>query len=234
MKLTIALAATLMACGAATPVDPGPAGFDQLLMFEGGGHAFLIDDGGPPLALTAHHVAGDFVPSIGPGPTLRSPVDSRISIRLGRRLEVPGARTIGTGSSQHDMAVFQVVDRDASRYLRLAAALPAVGDTVWVLAVHTGAAGAGRHPARVDIVHDSLVAYSYLASANTNGSSGAALLDRAGRVVGINVGTLIVDAGRWQRWRERYGPCCDQPVGGEVVGLAVGLPAIRHHLAAAR
>jgi len=203
-----------------------------------GGHAFLLDrPGSQPLALTAYHVAGPVGAAPDPGvPTawLRSPVNPSIVIRLGARLPIPGARTISSAGSQDDMAAFEVMDWDPSRALELAADLPSPGDTVWVLAVHTGdgpANGPRRHPARVAVAHDSALVYSYLASANTNGSSGAAVLDRDGRVVGVNVGTLIMTPESWQRFRDRYGPCCEAVAGNEVVGLAVGVRSIRRHLA---
>jgi hypothetical protein len=122
-----------------------------------------------------------------------------------------------------------VLDWDASRALALADGPPAVGDTVFVLSVHTGNEGslAGRHPARVAVAHDSAFVYEYLQSKNPNGTSGSAVLDRRGNVVGINVGTLIMTPERWQSYRDRYAPCCSGMQGGEVVGLAVSARSMK-------
>ena len=190
------------------------------------GHGFLLSrPGAPNLALTAHHVAGPQTE----GGWLKSPLNPVVAFRFGPRLTIAGARTIGAGGSQHDMAAFEVLDWDASRALVLADGLPGVGDTVFVLSVQTGNEGslAGRHPARVAVAHDSAFVYQYLQSKNPNGTSGSAVLDRAGRVVGINVGTLIMTPERWQSYRDRYAPCCSGGNGGEVVGLAVGVRSIK-------
>ena len=197
------------------------------------GHGFLLSrPGAPNLALTAYHVAGPETQTVGGW--LRSPLNEGIEFRLGRRITIAGARTIGAGGSQQDMAAFEVLDWDASRALVLAVGPPAFGDSVFVLSVHTGNEGrvAGRHPARVAVAHDSAFVYEYLQSKNPNGTSGSAVLDRTGRVVGINVGTLIMTPERWQSYRDRYAPCCGGGQGGEVVGLAVGVRSMKSLLGA--
>lgn len=210
-----------------------------LLLVQGSagylGHGFLLHQpGAPNLAITAYHVAGaEPAQPLSPAGRLQSPLDEDVAFRLGSRLTIAGARTIGGGGSQHDLAAFQVLDWEASRALTLAETLPAPGDTVFVLSVHVGNEGsvAGRHPARVVIAHDSAFVYEYLASRNPNGTSGAAVLDRSGRVVGTNVGTLVMTAERWQSFRERYAACCVGRTGGEVVGLAVGVRSMKSLLA---
>jgi hypothetical protein len=190
----------------------------------------LLLPGGAPLAITAYHVAGPGSGSYASRARLCSPLSARVAVRLSERLDIPGARTIGPAGSQHDVAAFRIQGDAAALALELADSMPAVGDTVWVLAVHAGAAGPGRHPARVAVAHDSAFVYAYLGSANTNATSGAAVLDRAGKVVGLNAGTLIMNPDAWRRYRERYPGCCDGVSGGEVVGLAVNLGSLRRHL----
>lgn len=175
------------------------------------GHGFLLSrPGAAPLGLTAYHVAG---PIGGPplDPTvprvlavLRRPVNEPLTLRLSERVPVAGAQTIGSGESQRDLAVFTVIDRDSTQAFPLATQLPNVGDTVYVLAVHVGdhpRSGPRRHPARVSVSGATALNYVYLLSANSNGTSGAAVLNREGSVVGVNVGTLVN--------------------GGQVTGLAV-------------
>jgi hypothetical protein len=125
---------------------------------------------------------------------LRRPVNALLSLRLGDRVPVAGAQTIGSGESQRDLAVFTVVDRDSTQTFPLATQLPNVGDTVYVLAVHVGdhpRSGPRKHPARVSASSATALNYVYLASANSNMTSGAAVLNAAGSVVGVNVGTLV-------------------------------------------
>ena len=229
----------LTACSLATTPAALEGDLRALLLVQwsaGGtyaGHGFLLSrPGAPNLALTAYHVAGPETPTVGGW--LRSPLNEDIMFRLGRRITIAGARTIGAGGSQHDLAAFEVLDWDASRALALADGPPSVGDTVYVLSVHSGDEGslAGRHPARVAVIHDSAFVYEYLQSKNPNGTSGSAVLDRTGRVVGINVGTLIMTPALWQAYRDRYAPCCSGGKGGEVVGLAVGVRSMRSLLGA--
>ena len=182
------------------------------------GHGFVLErEGKRPLGVTAFHVVGPMTSE----PTdsdaqvatawLRTVVDSLILVRLGTRLTVPGAHTLNGSDTQHDVAAFAVIDFIPSRALQLAAGLPAVGDTVFVLAMHVNTndprSGPRRHPARVLISSDTELRYVYLASANANNTSGAAVLNREGQVVGLNVGTLV------------NGP--------QVHGLAVGVNSLR-------
>jgi hypothetical protein len=250
MRVTLgasAFAVTMLACQSDTAAPGGddddmPADLKQLFLFyvdEGGRgspapHAFLINRPGlEPVALTAFHVGG----GIDGFAWLRSPINESIAVRLGERIEIPGAQTIGANGSQNDLAAFRVIDWKPELALTLASALPEVGDTVYVLAVHLadGAnphplSGPRRHPARVDVSHDSAFVYTYLGSANSNFTSGAAVLDRNGNVVGVNVGSRVMSASAWEGYRERYAPCCDVPSGGEVVGLAVHVRSIRRLL----
>jgi Trypsin-like peptidase domain len=249
------LCALYSACGTVNSTPLVPVGDDEVrqlfrVQWTGtsgfSGHAFLLDRGkATPLALTAFHVAGPHqtMPLVNPmssSPTglLVSPMDSKIAVRLGERVRIIGARTISGSDSQHDLAAFKVLDWDSSRALHLASTPPAVGDTVWVLAVHAGdgrstqhpLGGPRRHRARVDVSNDSAFVYSYLASANTNFTSGAAVLNRDGHVVGVNVGSVVMSAQSWTAWRARYAGCCAYSTGAEVAGLAVGLRAIQTHL----
>jgi hypothetical protein len=244
---TIALGAVVVAASCASESTvPGhdgstavPSELRQLFLFHwsasaGGSpapHGFLLKRAGAaPLALTAYHVAGD----ADRGAWLRSPLDPSMAVRLGDRVFIDGAATIGANGSQKDLAAFRPIDWDGRFALELASDLPAVGDTVWVLAVHMSDpanphpfAGARRHPARVDVSHDAAFVYTYLRSANANYTSGAAVLDRDGRVVAVNVGSRVMNADAWQQYRDRYAPCCHAVGGNEVVGLGVHVHSIK-------
>jgi hypothetical protein len=207
-----------------------------------GGHAFLIEGPGTTrLAVTAYHVAG---PELSTPPVdesrvnawLTNPTDPSVVLRVGARYPISGARTIGPDGSQDDMAAFHVLDWDEKRAFRLATQLPAVGDTVWVLALHQGGtnphplSGPRRHAARVDISDAEAFVYSYVGSANANSTSGAAVLNRNGEVVGINVGTRVMNAAAWNSYRARYSTCCSEAADDDVVGIAVGVQSMMRML----
>ena len=218
-------------CSAATAtprLDPISAEeTKQLFLFthvpSGGsydGHGFVLKrEGKRPLGITAFHVAGPVISGptdpASPQPTawLYTIVDAPVVVRLAERVPVPGARTIDGSDSQHDIAAYVVMDFIPERALELADDLPAVGDTVYVLALHIGdhpRSGPRRHPARVVTSSDTQLRYEYLLSANANMTSGAAVLDRTGKVAGLNVGTVVS--------------------GGAVFGLAVGVRSLRANL----
>jgi hypothetical protein len=189
--------------------SPSGSGYD--------GHGFVIRrEGRRPLGLTAFHVAGPVVTGpvdpVSPQATawLRAIVDVPVVVRLAERLPIVGARTIDGTDSQHDVAAYTVIDFIDGRALELATDLPAVGDTVYVLALHVGdhpRSGPRRHPALVTTASDTQLRYRYLLSKNANFTSGAAVLDRTGRVVGLNVGTV--------------------GGGDDVSGIAVGVRSLR-------
>lgn len=161
------------------------------------GHAFVVKrEGKPPIAVTAYHVAGSDMTASGA--FLHTVSEPSVVVALGARLAIPDARTISAGDSQHDIAAYTVLDFIEERALEFANELPAVGDSVYVLALHVGDhpfSGPRRHLARVTVASDSELRYIYLLSANTNTTSGAAVLDKSGRVVGLNVGTIVNGAG---------------------------------------
>lgn len=252
------LACAMLACHVDSPGSTGvdndavPSELKPLLLFyydefssgTPAPHAFLINrPGSAPLALTAYHVAGASSATlaqsgvVAPNAWLRSPIDQSVTVRIGPRVPIDGAQTIGANGSQSDLAAFYVIDWRPELALELANAVPQVGDTVYVLAVHLGdganphpLSGPRRHAARVDVSHDSAFVYTYLGSANSNYTSGAAVLDRDGRVVGVNVGTRTMSTSAWDNYRSRFAPCCVTPTGGEVVGLAVHVNSIRRLL----
>ena len=200
-------------------------------------HAMVlsIDDGTPPIVVTAHHVGSggaswDNIGAIVKNPQLRNPFSDQI-LAIGANLPVPGAHTISSSGSQDDLAAFRIANPPAAGVLRLATTLPVNGDTVWVLATQVDGRPTYRHRALTVISEDDAFIYVYLDPVNNGNMSGAAVLDRAGRVVGVNVGSLLTSAQTWNSYAGRYPQCCAGRVAGEAVGLGVGVKSIREHLA---
>jgi hypothetical protein len=186
---------------------------------EQAGHAFILSmfEGAPLLAVTAHHVMQvtpetrwDEVASLVRSARLRNITDGAITVPLGPVRPISGARRISGPGSQDDVAAFAVPQAATTQILRLAERAPGIGDTVWVFAATLDGNPATRHPARVTDSGDLGFRYAYLGRMNANWTSGAAVLDRSGRVVGVNVGTV--------------------GGGDNVVGLGVGWAALRTHL----
>ncbi|WP_227711431.1 hypothetical protein [Novosphingobium ovatum] len=73
--------------------------------------------------------------------------------------------------------------------LRLADRPPAVGDDVWVVAAMTADGRVRRHAARVIYVGDNALQYVFVdATLQLRASSGAAVVNAAGQVVGLHLG----------------------------------------------
>jgi hypothetical protein len=181
------------------------------------GHGFVLTrDGHQPLGITAFRVTSSLFPANPADPSsaqawLRTVVDSpTVVVRLGQRFTIAGAQIASSIDSQHDVAAFAVIDFKPERALELASSLPAVGDTVFVLAVQLGDSpldGPRRHPAHVVVSSASELQYVYLASSNPYLTTGAAVLDRDGHVVGLHVSAFIS--------------------GPQVHGIAVGVNSLR-------
>lgn len=201
---------------------------------EGGGpHAFLVavENGTRVLAVTAHHAL-----EVG-GPRtlaemrqylrdvrLRSVESPDATVPLGDPLPVDGAERIGRNGWGRDVALLPVIDSGVGA-LRLGSVAPTVGDTIWLMAATQGMRER-RHPARVAISNDSMLVYQYLSAIDTRLTSGAAVLNRAGAVVGVNVGTTSYDAARWDQLRAAHSGCCVGVTAGATVGIAVPASSI--------
>lgn len=156
---------------------------------------------GSPLLVTAHHLFGpagglsEEVPWASLPGVVRSVECPRLqepgsSIRGVRPLAIPGAGSAFSDDSALDVAAFRV-EGEVSDALVPEDVEPRVGETVWLLAsvLEGEAATVLRHPAKVVLVESSRLSYEYENSGlNLQATSGAPIVNRLGRVVGVNLG----------------------------------------------
>ena len=185
-----------------------------------GSYGFVIaaEDGGLPLVLTAVHVLDELAKFRGIDCTASNPTYSghelpaQVSgVRLydpyaanwvlselgsaGAMLHLPDARTCTEEPySQRDVAAFRLLPASRLQPLRLANALPIVGEPVW-LAVNRGRDIRERtSPAVVVEATDNTLVFRFIKPITLPPyTSGAPLLNRAGDVVAINVGGGTLD-----------------------------------------
>src|SRR5687767_3699999 len=201
-------------------------------------HGFVVrvDDSAEPVALTAHHVVeryrGENGAAVARGVRHAQLVPAgsgAAPVVLGSMLPLTSARTIDGESWDRDVAMFSVPRSSTAPALTLAPDQAVEGDTVWLLAAVRGSSER-LHPAVVIISRDSAFAYRYVRLSDGSLTSGAAVLDRSGRVTGLNVGTVPVTPERWARFESRFPGCCEEVPADGVVGIAVGARALRRHL----
>jgi hypothetical protein len=188
-----------------------------------GSYAFVVaaEDGGVPLVLTALHVldelakfrgidcsegnaaySGRELPHELTGVQLYDPFAANWILSelgaAGEMLTLPHARNCTAEPySQRDVAAFRALPASKFEPLRLARALPVVGDPVW-LAVNLGRGVTERTGAAVvaEITDDTFVFRYAKPMALPPYTSGAPLLNRAGEVVGVNAGGGTLDGYR--------------------------------------
>jgi hypothetical protein len=201
-----------------------------------GSYGFIVaQDGRSPLMLTALHVldevakfrgidcsdgnvayTGRELPEQITGVQLYDPFAANWVLAelgtAGDMLALPTAR-IGAVEpySQRDVAAFRLASSTFFRPLRLAAAAPVVGEPIWVAVRPTRDATERTVQAVVvECTDDTLVFRFALGATIMPHSSGAPLLNRAGEVVGINIGGGTLD--------------------GHRLGHGSHVTSIRHHL----
>jgi hypothetical protein len=130
----------------------------------------------------------------------------------GSMLSLPNARTCSVEPySQNDLAAFRVAPPHSFHPLPLAAATPVVGEPIWLASKPAREAEERTSQAVVvEIADDTLVFRFALGATIPPHGSGAPLLNRAGEVVGINIGGGILD--------------------GHKLGHGSHVASIRHHL----
>ena len=205
---------------------------------DGAPHGFIVrvDEAADPVAITAHHVVervraevGGGTASGGPGARLVPSGGTRQPVPLGPMLTIAAARTIDGQSWDRDVAAFALPRPIGAPVLTLAPDQPVEGDTVWLLAAVRGSSER-LHPAVVIISRDSAFAYRYVRVSDGSLTSGAAVVDRSGRVVALNVGTVPITAERWARFATRFPGCCGGGPSTGLAGIGVGARALRRHL----
>ena len=185
-----------------------------------GSYAFVIaaEHGGQPLVITALHVLDELAKFRGidcsdnnAGYTGRELLSCVTSVQLydpfapnwmlsnlgtaGNMLLLPKARICSNEPySQQDIAAFRIAPPSALQPSPLAATRPTAGDPIW-LAVNLGR-GFTERAAQAVVVEsdDETLVFRFSASAKFPlHTSGAPLLNRAGNVVGVNVGGGTID-----------------------------------------
>ncbi len=138
------------------------------------------------------------------GVDLRDAFTSRPVTKLGPPLPLADAEPMGQ-TAAHDIAVFPAAAPDEMaaiagqpvlRPAKLAAADPAVGDPIWVVAPQVGAAADAPRaiPATVAAVEDGWLFYTFAADhVDLTGTAGAPVVDAAGDVVGMQLGGGVLD-----------------------------------------
>jgi hypothetical protein len=185
-------------------------------------HSLFGPAGGLPAQLSADEVVAK-VTAVTARDALTPTTSCALSVKA---LKVAEAAPMGKGGAGFDVAVFEI-DRGTGpnrlkavaptplAVLRLAESAPGVGDRVWVLATAEGATGA-KAGAKVVQADDKSLYFEYDdRERQLAGTTGAAVVDAAGAVVGVNVG-----GGK-------------MPDDGSLIGSAVPLGALKARLTAA-
>ncbi len=188
-----------------------------------GSYAFVVADenGGPPLMLTALHVMDELAKrkridcstenTAYTGHEL-PPLVTEVQLydvyapqwmlaelgTAGAMLTLPNAGVCPQEpNSYRDIAAFRLAPSAPVRPARLAHAPPAVGDPIW-LAVNLGRGARERvMPAVVAEITEQTFVFRYATPTTVPPfTSGAPILNRAGEVVGINVGGGVLDGHR--------------------------------------
>ena len=164
------------------------------------------------------------LPEVVQGAELRDAFTNRPVTKVGPPALLADAEPMGQ-TAAHDIAVFPaeppdemaaIAGQPVLRPARLAAADPAVGEPIWVVAPQVGAAGDAPHtiPATVAAVQDGWLFYTFAADqVDLTGTAGAPVVNAAGEVVGMQLGGGVLD--------------------GKMIGSANPRAAIAEHVEAA-
>lgn len=163
------------------------------------GSAFVVKYKENYYAVTAHHLfseAGGFsreynwreLQGLVSEVSLQSLSDEKIRYSTGKATEIKGAKSVSNWTGKNDIAIFKLKQKPAN-YLTIAQLPPKVGETVWLYGlVYNRPPELLLHKA-VTVEYDkNWISYQFEDSGLIlNGTSGAAILNSKGEVVGINL-----------------------------------------------
>ncbi len=163
------------------------------------GTASLIKQSDKNFIITSHHLFG---PEGGlPKKMTHADIQDfvkKISIKSlsgGQGSTYPVLKTIpvpelqATSIEKQDLAVFEV-EGDASMGMELSESMPAIGESLWLLARVRGGAPEGQihHLCKVDRIDEKIVAIFENDKIITSGASGAPVVNASGKIVGVYSG----------------------------------------------
>lgn len=163
------------------------------------GTAFVVKYKEHSYAVTAHHLfseAGGFsreynwkeLQGLVSEVSLQSLSDEKTKYSTGKAIKIKGAKSVSNWTGKNDIAIFKL-DQKPANYLTLALSPPKIGETVWLYGlVYNRPPELLLHKAVVVEYDKNWISYQFADSGLIlNGTSGAAILNSGGEVVGINL-----------------------------------------------
>lgn len=163
------------------------------------GTAFVVEYNSKHYVVTAHHLfseAGGFsreyswkeLQSLVSTVSVQSLSNEKIKYLTGKAIPIKGAKSVSNWSGKNDIAVFKL-NKTPVKSLKLAATKPKVGESVWLYGlVYNRPGDQLLHKAIVVEYNKDWISYQLSDSdLILNGTSGAAILNNSGEVVGINL-----------------------------------------------
>lgn len=181
---------------------------------------------GEAVLLSAHHLLGeaggldrelrwDEVASAVTSVSLEPMTSQEPPPKVGAARTIPNAGAMENGRASGDMLAFRLPDHPQSRSLPLSKKAPYPDDQVWLYAELGNEDTVGLHEGRVIRNSHKFLEFRFLESGiSLRATSGAPILNAAGKVVGVHVGGVTYQ--------------------DELLGYAVPLSAVRENLAKAQ
>lgn len=163
------------------------------------GTAFVVEYNSKYYAVTAHHLfseAGGFsreyswkeLQSLVESVSIQNLSNEKIKYSTGKAISIEGAKSVSNWSGKNDIAVFKL-DKTPSKSLKFSTNMPKIGEIVWLYGlVYNRPSDQLLHKAIVVEYDKNWISYQFSDSGLIlNGTSGAAILNNSGEVVGINL-----------------------------------------------
>jgi len=191
---------------------------------QSAGTAFVVEYNNQHYAVTAHHLfseAGGFtreynwkeLQNLVSGVSIQSLSNSKIIYSAHKATPIKGAKSVSNWSGKNDIAVFKLKTKP-SKFLKLAESKPKIGEAVWLYGlVYNRPSAQLLHKATVVEYSKNWISYKFFDSELLlNGTSGAAILNENGEVLGINLSPRVATDGATSNQK------------GQICGPSVYLP----------